>query len=544
MRAVCNLRSAGLLSEPTRLWPSAGIIIETTGMADPGPVAQTFFMDESIKEFARLDGIVTLVDAKHIEQHLDEEKAEGVVNEAAAQVAFADRLLLNKTDLVTVSDLDRIESRLRGINLLAPVMRCTQSQVSVESVLNIHGFDLKRALQASPELLNPNAPKTKHDGTVSSVSLDQSAPRHLRLVKQGALDLGLLQTWIGEILKQQGNDVFRMKGILAIAHAPDKYVYHAVHMIFDGGYDLPWAEGETRECKMVFIGRNLDAKALAERFNACLATPENMAAKAAALRFAVGDRVECRTGQHEWSRGTVHALNYRDERMQAGMVAPYQVLLDGDQGRLIWAPKDIDQVVRMIVEEEGVDDDKGGSSTANRVSDASMRDVLHAIGLERYTAAFEEQGMEFVDLRGYMKQHGREAIDRTLQKLGVASVDDRTKIADACAFGNEEEQSPSIREALREIGLEQYADTFEGQDIEVKVMKDFVKQFGRTALDDALKNLGVASVEHRTKIAESFTTTRTDGEEAVVGKDEWEHEADGEEGQQKEHDHDHAVSIG
>ena len=100
-----------------------GIVIETTGLADPGPVAQTFFMDESMKEFARLDGIVTLVDAKHIEQHLDEEKPEGAENEAVEQVAFADRLLLNKTDLVSEEDLVRIEARLKGINAFAPIQR-------------------------------------------------------------------------------------------------------------------------------------------------------------------------------------------------------------------------------------------------------------------------------------------------------------------------------------------------------------------------------------------------------------------------------------
>ena len=107
-----------------------GIVIETTGMADPAPVAQTFLVDPKIKAFARIDGIVTLVDAKHVEQHLNEQKADGVVNEASAQVAFADRLLLNKTDLVSADDLDRIEARLRGINLVAPVLRGMQSNAS------------------------------------------------------------------------------------------------------------------------------------------------------------------------------------------------------------------------------------------------------------------------------------------------------------------------------------------------------------------------------------------------------------------------------
>ena len=131
-----------------------GIIIETTGMADPAPVAQTFFVERKVQTFARLDGIITLIDAKHIEQHLDEEKPDGAENEAVEQVAFADRMLLNKTDLVTEADLERVEKRLRGINQFAPIQRCTQSKVSVDSVLNIRGFDVDKVLEMDPEFLN------------------------------------------------------------------------------------------------------------------------------------------------------------------------------------------------------------------------------------------------------------------------------------------------------------------------------------------------------------------------------------------------------
>ena len=120
-----------------------GIIIETTGMANPAPVAQSFFIDEGVKQFTRLDGIITMVDAKHIEQHLDEEKAPDTMNGAVEQVAFADRMILNKTDLVSEIDLERIEARLQGINQFAPIQRSTQSQVSVDNVLNIKAFDLK-----------------------------------------------------------------------------------------------------------------------------------------------------------------------------------------------------------------------------------------------------------------------------------------------------------------------------------------------------------------------------------------------------------------
>ena len=125
------------------------------------------------------------VDAKHIERHLDRKKPKGAVNEAVAQVAFADRLLLNKVDLVSAKDLTRVEARLRRINHVAPLRRCERSKVSVDDVLDIDGFDLERALEASPGLLNAAAPPTKHDGAVTSVSLDQGAPRHLRTVLPG-----------------------------------------------------------------------------------------------------------------------------------------------------------------------------------------------------------------------------------------------------------------------------------------------------------------------------------------------------------------------
>jgi G3E family GTPase len=129
-----------------------GVIIETTGMAEPAPVAQTFFVNDEVKQFFRLDGIVTLIDAKHIEQHLDAAPDQGASNESIEQVAFADRMLLNKTDLVEEADLVRVEARLRGINEFAPIERCTKSQVSVDSVLNIQGFDLKRTVDKIPGL--------------------------------------------------------------------------------------------------------------------------------------------------------------------------------------------------------------------------------------------------------------------------------------------------------------------------------------------------------------------------------------------------------
>jgi len=308
------------------------IIIETTGMADPAPVAQTFFVDDKVKKFFSLDGIITLVDAKHIEQHLDEEKPEGAENEAVEQVAFADRMLLNKTDLVSEEDLVRVESRLKGINSFAPIFRTHQSNISVDSVLNIAAFDLKRTLENDAEFLNTDG-EHEHDKTVSSLSINQS----------GEVDLDMLQEWISELLQTKGADIFRMKGVLAVANAEKKFVYQAVHMIFNGNFEDDWLPEEEKESKLVFIGKNLDHEGLKKAFAACKVTPELLEKKQKMLRFKVGDKVKCNTG-NGWQAGEVVALMYRDEYMPPGMVAPYQVQIDG--GNLIYAPADTDDLVR------------------------------------------------------------------------------------------------------------------------------------------------------------------------------------------------------
>jgi len=256
-----------------------GIIIETTGMADPAPVAQTFFVDEQVKRFARLDGIITLVDAKHIEQHLDEIKPEGAENEAIEQLAFADRIILNKTDLVTLADLTRVEARIKSINAFAPIVRSEQSQVTVESVLNIKGFDLTRTLEMDPEFLDIEA-EHEHDASIGSLSICADGDVHMLLVND----------FISEVLKTKGNDVYRMKGVLSMAGEAQKFVYQGVHMIFDGKFEGSWAPEETRCNKLVFIGKNLDKTELEESFRACLDTPENAARIAAVEEVASMER--------------------------------------------------------------------------------------------------------------------------------------------------------------------------------------------------------------------------------------------------------------
>jgi G3E family GTPase len=190
-----------------------GIVIETTGLADPGPVAQTFFMDESIKEFARLDGIVTLVDAKHVEQHLDEEKPEGAENEAVEQVAFADRLLLNKIDLVDEAALAHVESRLREVNKYAPIIRCQNANAGMENVMGMKAFELQRVLEMDPEFLSEG--DHQHDETVYSVGFE----------RPGDLNMERTNTWIAKLLQEKGVDIYRMKGVLAMKDCAERYVY-------------------------------------------------------------------------------------------------------------------------------------------------------------------------------------------------------------------------------------------------------------------------------------------------------------------------------
>jgi len=248
-------------------------------------------------------------------------------------VAFADRLLLNKTDLVSDEDLMRVEKRLKSLNAFAPIMRCQQSNVSVDSVLNIKGFDLKRTLEMDPEFLNTDG-EHEHDTSVTSVAINLP----------GDIDLNSVQEWISTILQEKGTDIYRMKGVLSIAHSNERFVYQAVHMIFTGDFMEPWEEGETRESKLVFIGKNLNREELTAAFKACQATPDAEDKRRKALRFSVGTRVECKTGATAWSPGEIVALLYRDEFMQPGVVAPYQIKLD--DGNLIYAPADEDAVIR------------------------------------------------------------------------------------------------------------------------------------------------------------------------------------------------------
>jgi G3E family GTPase len=236
------------------------IIVETTGLADPAPVAQTFFVDEEVGSRLRLDAIVTLVDAAHVLEHLEEVKPDGVENEAVEQVAFADRIVLNKTDLVDEAHLDRVRNRIRAINALADIIPVQHAKVDLDLVLDVGAFDLDRVLAGDPRFLVDT--DHQHDQTVTSVGIELP----------GEVDVDKLNSWIGELLSTKGTDIFRSKGILALAGSPKQYVFQGVHMLFDGDEGRPWRSGEARLNKLVFIGRNLDRQELEAGFAACLAT--------------------------------------------------------------------------------------------------------------------------------------------------------------------------------------------------------------------------------------------------------------------------------
>lgn len=227
------------------------LVIETTGLADPAPVIQTFFVDEDMREKLDLDAVVTLVDAKHIWQHWD-------ADEAQEQIAFADVILLNKTDLVTPEQLNELENRIRGMNAMAKIYRTRNSELGMDELLGVKAFDLDRALEIDPEFLGEDA--HEHDESVYS----------LALVEEGELDGDKLNEWLGNLLQTKGPDIFRMKGILNIAGEDNRFVFQGVHMIFDGKPDRKWKEGEKRQSELVFIGRNLDEAKLQENFRACM----------------------------------------------------------------------------------------------------------------------------------------------------------------------------------------------------------------------------------------------------------------------------------
>ena len=230
-----------------------GILVETTGLADPGPVAQTFFTDDDVKARTRLDAIVTVVDAKHFLGQLEQG------NEAEEQVAFADVILLNKLDLVSEADVAKVEAKIKSINPYARVHKTEKSKVELEAILDKGAFDLGRILEFEPQFLEKGH-EHNHGDEVASLSFSSERP----------VDPDRFQKWMGALLQLRGQDILRSKGILAIDGAPRRYVYQGVHMMMDADWGTPWKDGEKRSSKLVFIGRNLDGENLKRGFEECL----------------------------------------------------------------------------------------------------------------------------------------------------------------------------------------------------------------------------------------------------------------------------------
>jgi G3E family GTPase len=230
------------------------ILIETTGLADPAPVAQTFFVDDEVRNRTRLDSIVTVVDAKNFLQRLEDS------HEAAEQVAFADIVLLNKIDLVSPDEAARVEARIRSINPMARLHRTDHCVMPVAELLDRGAFDLNRILEIEPNFLGED--DHEHDDAITSVSLRATR----------ALNAEAFNAWISELLRVRGIDILRCKGILNLKNSPNRFVFQGVHMLMEGRAGKPWLDGETRESKFVLIGRNLDEAELRAGFEACLAS--------------------------------------------------------------------------------------------------------------------------------------------------------------------------------------------------------------------------------------------------------------------------------
>ena len=234
-----------------------GIIIETTGLANPAPVAQTFFVDETVRAKTRLDAIVTVVDARNLPARLADSR------EAEDQIAFADVIVLNKTDLVTPEERAAVEARIRAINPAAAIHHAVRGNVPVTAVLEQGAFDLGRVLAHAPAFLEDDA--HEHNEDVASMSFEAARP----------IDPEKFNAWIGALLAAEGQNLLRTKGILAYPEEPRKFAFQAVHMMADGDFVGPWKDGEPRRSRIVFIGRNLNRPQLRRGFESCQVAASN-----------------------------------------------------------------------------------------------------------------------------------------------------------------------------------------------------------------------------------------------------------------------------
>lgn len=227
------------------------IVIETTGLADPAPVIQSFFVDEILYKQTQLDAVVTVVDAKYIQEHW-------ASSEAQEQIAFADIILINKTDLVSSEQLEQLAQGIRSLNAIAKIYQTQNCQINLDLVLGMQAFDLKNALAIDPQFLEEDA--HEHDLSVGSVAI----------ANDGIVNGDKLNRWLNQLVQAFGQDIFRMKGILNVDNEDRRFVFQGVHMTLDGRPGKPWQPTDTRTNELIFIGRNLNEIQLREGFLSCL----------------------------------------------------------------------------------------------------------------------------------------------------------------------------------------------------------------------------------------------------------------------------------
>jgi G3E family GTPase len=225
------------------------LMIETTGLADPAPVVQTFFIDERIRSTYELNGVVTVVDSKHVWQQIDYSP------EAREQIAFADLVLLNKMDLINPEDLQELEYKIRVINGAARIHQTRNSDIDIATVLDLRSLALEAKAQEHDD-------KHSHTADISTVAITTA----------GDLDGLKVSQWFRELLAESGPNIMRMKGILNLRKDPDQFVFQGVHLLFEGRPGRPWAEDEERLNRLVFIGRELDEQKITQGFMACITT--------------------------------------------------------------------------------------------------------------------------------------------------------------------------------------------------------------------------------------------------------------------------------
>jgi G3E family GTPase len=253
------------------------IIVETTGLADPAPVAQTFFVDENVGKRAKLDAVVTVADAKWLRDRLRD------APEAKNQIAFADVILLNKTDLVSDAELREVEARIRGINPYATLHRTQRAQIPLDAVLGRNAFDLERILEIEPAFLEADdhghdhdhhhhgdghdhghshgGLKHYHDEDMQSISMKTDKP----------LDPDKFFPFIQNLTQAEGQNILRCKGIVSLKDDPQRFVFQGVHMMLDGDHQREWKPGEERTSRVVFIGRNLPEEKIRKGFESTVA---------------------------------------------------------------------------------------------------------------------------------------------------------------------------------------------------------------------------------------------------------------------------------